>query len=148
MSNETSATSVDDVDLPVRLVELASLKTKAGAPVRVQCERIDELAIASIAKAWPGAHPSGMHNEDVRSTEEQLVEVNKLAAPLISAATVLLAADGSEVRPAFYFGDKPHGSKAINGRLLKQGDRVLLLTTILELSGYGGAADNATFPVE
>lgn len=146
MSDEAAVTRVDDIELPVRIVELSSLKTKAGEPVRVQCERMDELAIASIVRSWPGSavvQPDGM--AAVRTAEDELAEINRFAEPLIGCATVLVGPDGEEVRPAFYYGKKPLGSRAINGKLLRQQDVVHLITTILQLCGYGGAAD-AQFP--
>lgn len=130
----------DDVVLPVAVVELSSLKTKSGKPVRVRCERIDELAVAAVLKSWPGRGPGETSDATLTDPEEMLREVNRFAAPLIEQSTVLLKSDGSEVRPAFYYTSTPPVEGSIAGRMLLQADVVMLVSTIMQLCGYGGAA--------
>ena len=140
-------TNVSDIALPVELVALEHLKTKDGAPVTVRCEGLSELVLAEAFGALPGAKPRGLDDEGEPDPLEQMRALNSYAPALIEAGTSLIGPDGAEVRPAFYFGERPH-PLSIPGRLLREGDKVLLLSAIMRLGGYGGAAGAEVFPVE
>lgn len=147
MERTKEVSQVDDVVLPVELVTLESLRTKDGSPVVVQCESVDELRMVRVVKAWPGLLPPTVEAAGALDEQAQLDMADKLAPDLIPMGTMLLAADGTEIRPAFWFNVKPEGSRALPGHLLKQGDRVELMTAILRQSGYlkGGPADSGSF---
>lgn len=142
-----------DVALPFIDVALARLTTKSGEPVVVRCEVADEIAVWRATERLPGGVDSlkddGRANDD-KTPEEKVAEaerVKKIAPPLIEAATALLRADGSWVRPAFYFGETAPNPDSIPGRYLRLDDLSLLVTTILQAGGYiGGAAESASFP--
>lgn len=137
-------TQVGDIALPVALVALEHLKTKGGAPVVVRCEGLSELVLAEAFGALPGGRPRGVDVEGEADPLEQMRALNSYAPALIEAGTSLIGPDGAEVRPAFYFGERPH-PLSIPGRLLREGDKVLLLSAIMRLGGYGGAADAELF---
>jgi hypothetical protein len=146
MSEQNSVTNVDDVAVPVSVVELEHLKTKTGEKVRVRCEQPDELVLQRIFLALPGARPVASDDDAAISDQEKIERVARYAPVLIESATVLESPDG-EVRPAFYFGAvKPH-PKSIPGRVLRLSDLVKLAEEVSRLSGYlGGEAEAASFP--
>lgn len=146
---EKRESSVEDIVLPVELVELTGkgLRTKDGKPIVVRVEFVDEEIIVEAAEAMPGTAPEiGLAQKpDKVKTAKQMV---KLSPALIEASCVLMHADGREVRPAFYFGEDP-GTGALPGRFLSFGDKLKLVLTLLRLCGFvGGAADRVTFPDE
>ena len=57
MERTKEVSQVDDVALPVELVELERLRNKDGSPVVVQCESVDELRMLKVVRAWPGLLP-------------------------------------------------------------------------------------------
>lgn len=148
MSNN-EPTTVGDIALPIALVSLEHLKTKDGAPVVVRCEGLSELVLAEAFGALPGGRPRSVEvdGEGVADPLEQMRALNAYAPRLIESGTSLIGPDGAEVRPAFFFGERPH-PLSIPGRLLREGDKVLLLSAIMRLGGYGGAAEAELFPGE
>lgn len=143
---DSEITQVEDVALPVESVELTKLKRKGGAPVIVLCEAVDEIRLQRALRALPGAAPQMGMTEGVTQDPSDVVEsLVTRGAPLIEIGCVLKNADGTEVRPAFFFGDDPKNG-ALPGRLLSIGDRTKIIVTILRLSGFGGAAaESASF---
>lgn len=138
-------TPVEQVALPIEDVELRRLRTKAGKPVVVRCEFVDEETILRVTEGLPGASPEiGIVSAEERA-ERRVESVRRLLAyarPIIEAGTVLQKEDGTEVRPAFFFEADP-GNGALPGRFLSASDRSLLFVTIMRLSGYaGGPADS------
>jgi hypothetical protein len=150
MENDNATpTQVDDIVMPVEMVELQHLKTRAGNPVRVRVEAVHELVIARILGALPGSRDKAPDETGEGPTLPDAEEMNSYSEPLIEAASSLVDYDGSEVRPAFYFNENSPNRhpRSVPGRMLRLEDRTLLVTTILRLSGYsGGAADEASFP--
>lgn len=145
-------TVVSEVVLPVRLVALEYLHTTSGEPVQVQCEAVGPLAMLDVLKGLPGGHPrrvgeTGELEPAPVDPAEQMRIFNEYAPAMIEAGTTLTAPDGGEVRPAFYFDpNAPRHALSLPGRMLAESDKVLLVTTIMELSGYGGAAEADIFP--
>lgn len=149
--SERVASSVGDIVLPARIVELQHMRTRDGSPVRVQCESIDELRLVDIVKAWPGlgVPPPAGSLPDL-SAEDQVRVVSTMAPAVIEAGCVLFhdGPDGrTEVRPAFYFGDRSTNPHSIPGRMLRASDIVKLVEAVLQCSGYmkGGPADSGAF---
>jgi hypothetical protein len=146
---QDQVTNIADVVLPVEVVTLAHLRTRAGEPVRVRCEALDELVVADAFKRLGGERPPEVaalvDPTDLEAATETLRQLNVVAPALIEAGTSLDGPDGSEVRPAFYFGDRRPHPLSIPGRLLRQEDRVNLCATIMRLGGYMGGAAGATF---
>lgn len=148
-----SVTNADDIALPVEVVTLKHLRTRADEPVRVRCEAVDEVVVAGVMRGLPGLRPKSVGDDaPVEASEEaafeSVRELNALAPALLEAGTVLVLGDGSEVRPAFYFDDaKPRHPKSIPGRLLRIEDKSLMVEAILRVGGYlpGGQADEASF---
>ena len=143
-------TRAGDVALPVRVVELAHLKTTAGEPVRVGCNPVDAVRIAMLV-GLPGYRPPAIASEGANAgatdSVSRIEEFLESAPAIIESGTFLLDAEGREVRPAFFFGDQPPHPLAIPARNLFFDDLVLLSTTILELGGLiGGAATDEKFP--
>lgn len=147
--DQDQVTNIADVLLPVEVVTLTHLRTRAGEPVRVRCEALDELVVAEAFKRLGGERPpevaTAVDPTDVEAATEVLRQLNVVAPALIEAGTSLEGPDGLEVRPAFYFGAaRPH-PLAIPGRLLRQEDRVNLCAAIMRLGGYLGGAAGAGF---
>lgn len=143
---EKRETQVEDVLLPVEFVTLTGkgLKTKGGEPIVVRVEFVDEGTLIEATEALPGYQPQigPKQKVDQVAVSKQIV---KLAPQLIAASCVLVRADGSEVRPAFYFGDDPKNG-ALPGRFLSYGDKLRLVLTLLRICGFvGGAADKVRF---
>ena len=143
--NEDQPTAVNDVALPVEIVTLKHLKTKSGEAVRVRCEALSELVLADILKSLPGARPE--QTENVADDPMEAVRVmNTYAPPLIEKATSFVNSGGTEVRPAFWF--TVSTGDALPGRMLREEDKLLLVTTILRLGGYLADASEGAFPVQ
>lgn len=145
-------TNVQDVVLPTVVVELRHLRTRAGEPVRVRCEAVDELVIVDTMRGLPGLKVKSVDDgmgtpTDSDSAMEHVRELARLAPALIEAGTSLAGADG-DVRPAFTFGSSGLDPRAIPGRMLRVEDKVALVDAILRCSGYlpGGPADAGAFP--
>lgn len=129
-------TRASDIAMPEELVELDHLKTREGAPVRVLCFGLDELTMVRLVQSWPGEAPPVVEAE--KSQEQNLREMEQVmqrAGPLIEAGTALVDADGTEVRPAFYFGAAAPCPESKPGRSLRMPDRIKLASAILRLSG-------------
>lgn len=139
-------TNVADIAVPVEMVKLEHLKTKAGEPVWVRCEALDETIITDIARALPGELPAG---EKSRNTdpERNIREVLRMAPALIEAGTVLVGPDGAEIRPAFYFTAEAHRRSPLSlpGHPLRVADKIALCEAIMRLGGYVGGAAGAGF---
>lgn len=140
MTQFEGVTNVDDVALPMEVVELEFLRTVSGQPVRVLCEAVNELVIAEAFKALPGDGPKA--NDDAALDDDEAMRriamARKMAEPLIEQATAL-ASEGGLLRPAFYFGAVAPHPRCIPGRMLREADVMKLLETICRLGGYGGA---------
>jgi hypothetical protein len=133
-----------EIALPVRLVELKDLKTKAGDPVRVLCERRDELFVQEQF-ALPGERGSLDEPAAPDTPESKRENAKKLldrSPVLIHSATVLIGADGREVRPAFHCDEAHAVPGSFPWRLMSLGDKLRVITAILDESGFGGAADS------
>lgn len=143
-----NVTSVDDVQLPVEDVELTSraLRRRDGRAVVVRCEFIEEMQIVGIAQALPGHAPELGVKKDKTPNLDMARDLLRYAPPVIEAGVSMVRADGSVVRPAFYFGDDP-GNGALPGRYLSDADKLKLFSVCMRLSGYaGGAVASAKFP--
>lgn len=144
MEEQLKPSLVTDIDLPVKIVELEKLLTKDGGPVRVQCESIPELKLSEILKGLPGDSPPPVKKDDAPQDPEQILRaLDRFGPQLIEAGTSLTGPAGTEIRPAFWFTTPRPGS--IPGRLLHEGDKALLVTTIMRMGGYLGGAAGASF---
>jgi hypothetical protein len=145
-----SPTPVDEVQLPVEFVTLAHLKTLSGKAVVVQVESRDELVIQrALGGALPGAREAVKRAEGAEElTPDEVTELTAFTEPLLEECCSLVSADGTEVRPAFWFDPaRPRHPRSIPGRLLRLEDRTALIEASLRVCGYsGGAAESATFP--
>jgi len=149
---DDKATVVSDVVLPVEIVALKHLKTKAGTPVMVRCENRDHMKFYDATKSLPGLKPRDAMAEDPvigdPALAEQLArESLAFCEPLIELCTVLYDEHGNEVSPAFWFDPaKPRHSLSLPGRVLNEEDKLAMLNAILRVGGYvGGAAESAGF---
>lgn len=152
METSVQVSVVEDVVVPVEVVTLKHLRTQGGA-MRVGCSMVNELVITEVMQALPGLRAKRVADgEPEAQTPEQafesVKELDALAPRLIEEGTFLVAADGSEVRPAFYFDEtKPRHAKSLPGRMLRIEDKSLLVEAILRVGGYlpGGRADEGSF---
>ncbi len=136
-------TIVSDIEPLTEIVELKRLKTRDGRPVRVLCERIDELISSRIMKVNPGPVDPAMRAD--ASPEEILRAFRSKGEALIEHGTAMLREDGSLQRPAFWSTSEVPG--ALPARLLGSTDFSLLSECLLRLGGMvGGAADEGSFP--
>lgn len=138
--NHQRPTVASDIALPVEIVELERLKTKAGEPVRIQCEAVDEM-IATEPYGLPGARVPVEDSQRV-SKRDRIAETLAKAPPIIHAGTVLINADGSEIRPAFHCDEAHAVPGSIPWRLVCVPDKLKVVYSIMSLSGYGGAAEH------
>lgn len=134
-------TKIEDVMLPVEMVELIHLKDRDGNPVVVRVEGLSELDIIEIVQVLPGR---GDVPTD-ESTLESYGRIEEAGGLTLIERTTALASGSGEVRPAFYFGEPKPG--ALPGRLLRVADRVKLISAALRLSGFGEEAARTTFHV-
>lgn len=144
MTEDQNPTVVDEVALPIEIVTLKHLKTKAGDAVRVRCEALSVLVLADVLKALPGARPPQPEGEE-QDPLEMLRTMNAYALPLIELATAMVTSSGREVRPAFWFREKVDPD-SLPGRLLHEEDKMALVASVLRLGGYVDASEGA-FPV-
>jgi hypothetical protein len=123
--------------------------------VRVRCESVDDVIVSRVMKMLPGARPKSVDTgePEVEMTEEQsfasVEQLNVVAPWLLVEGTALELADGTEVRPAFYFdGHTKRHPRSLPGRLLRVEDKSTMVEAILRVGGYlpGGQADEASFP--
>lgn len=149
MSTSMEGPSIaSDIALPVEVVTLKHLRTRDGLPVRVRCEGVDELAITEVMQRLPGGVVPSVNADAPVDPAEAVRTLDAYGCPLIERATALVGADGSEVRPAFYFDSStPHDPRSLPGRFLRVEDRTALVTCILKLCGYVGedSLDGAGF---
>jgi hypothetical protein len=138
------STSPEDVAAPVELIELSDLKTLAGNPVKVYVEKLPEEVLVDIMRTLPGEVPLQNGSDDPTLKEDRARRWLAWAPQLIEASTYMVRNDGTEVRPAFKWGD-PIGT-AVRGTYLSAGDRTKLMYACLKLSGWlKEAAASATF---
>jgi hypothetical protein len=136
----------DEVAEPVLRIELDDLKMKSGKPFVAFVEKIPEEDMVSIMRTLPGEFPlPAVGAAPVEGEAEQKIRKWLAWAPaLIQAACYMVRSDGTEVRPAFYWGERKPG--ATKGTHLSARDRTKLMNGILELSGWAkGAAAPAAF---
>jgi hypothetical protein len=152
MESEVKVSCTTSIQAPVELVELPVLRDQSGEPVRVMCCRVRRHHIARVAKRLPGEHPRLGVSEPTEVSEDEedrrFEHFLALASELISRGTYLLAPDGREVRPAFWFDERvPRDPDSLPGGYLVEEDLAALTNAILRLSGFsGGAASEETFP--
>ena len=130
MDAELKPTVASEIALPVRLVELKDLKTNDGAPVRVLCERRDELFVQEQF-ALPGERGSVDEPATAETPEAKRENAKRLldrAPGLIHAATALVGADGREVRPAFHCDEAHAVPGSFPWRLMSLGDKLRVIT--------------------
>lgn len=140
-------TGAGEIELPVEDVVLTgkALRRKGGAPLVVRCEFIEEDVLLRAVESTPGHAPT-MGVPEKKSLIDTTRGLLKYAPGLITAGCVLVDENGVEQRPAFHFGADPHDG-SLPGRFLSTPEKLVLLMTILRLSGYvGGAADSIRFP--
>jgi len=140
------STEPEDVAVPVRLVELADLKTKSGAPVRVYVERLPEEVLVDVMRQLPGEWPIPPGGKPgAPSADEKELRARKWLAwapALIEAGSYMVRTDGTVVRPAFKWGEDGLG---IRGSYLSARDRTAIMQGILDLSGWFEEANRASF---
>ena len=130
---------LDDVALPILRIELDDLRMKSGKPFVAFVEKIPEEEMVSIMRTLPGEFPASAPGEtDPASAEYKIRKWLAWAPALIEAACYTVRADGTEVRPAFYWGERKAG--ATKGSYLSARDRTKLMNGILELSGWAKEA--------
>lgn len=132
-------TRAEDVVEPFIIVELVHLRTKGGDPVRVRCDKMDEMDLAKI-------YGLGGLNGEVLTGEQVQAALNAGGwATIIHAATALADADGNPtVRPAFYFDEEHRKPGSLPARYLRLDDRLAIISGVQAVSGLGGA-DEASF---
>lgn len=140
-ANALRESCVEDIVIPEVVVELQHLQTSDGQPVRVRCRRPDVLVLTESIGALPGLRPDG--GAGSISDEAAVQATMRISPALIESATSFLAADGSAVRPAFYFGEKSPDPRSLPGSVLHPADRIVLVTAILKIGGYAGVASSA-----
>jgi len=135
----------DDVALPILRIELDDLKMKSGKPFVAFVEKIPEEQMVDIMRTLPGEFPVSVPGApDPDEGERRIRKWLAWAPALIQAGCYTVRADGTEIRPAFYWGESQAG--AVRGSFLSARDRTKLMNGILELSGWAkGAAAPATF---
>ena len=139
------STSPEDVAAPIELIELSDLKTLAGNPVKVYVEKLPEEVLVDIMRTLPGEVPLQNGSDDPTLKEDRARRWLAWAPQLIEASTYMVRADGTEVRPAFKWTDRPIGA-SVRGTYLSAGDRTKLMYACLKLSGWlKEAAASATF---
>jgi hypothetical protein len=145
---ERATSDPSAIALPVEIVELQDLKTAAGEPVTVLCERVDEFVYFK-ALGLPGLSMSEAEMKDkLDGMRTQSVEsVRNAMPPIIEAGTAFVLPDGQRIAPAFTWSPDKH-PRAIPGRFLSTTDLALLSATILRLSGFiSGEAEALSFLV-
>lgn len=138
-------TSVEDVVFPIEFVTLTTraMRRADGSAIVVGVEFIDEEVLLEATENLPGGVPNvgTVARPDRIETSKRLVRL----LPLLNAACFLRREDGSEVRPAFYYGDDPK-TGALPAKFLSYPDRLRLVLTILRVCGYtGGPAAKLDF---
>jgi len=135
----------DEVALPVLRIELDDLKMKSGKPFVAFVEKIPEEQMVDIMRTLPGEFPLAVAGAPEPDEGERRIRKWLAWAPdLIQSACYTVRADGTEIRPAFYWGESKPG--AVRGTFLSARDRTKLMNGILELSGWAkGAAAPAAF---
>jgi len=136
---------LDDVALPILRIELDDLKMKSGKPFVAFVEKLPEEQMVDIMRTLPGEFPVSVPGvPDPDEGERKIRKWLAWAPALIQAACYSVRADGTEIRPAFYWGESTPG--AVRGSFLSARDRTKLMNGILELSGWAkGAAAPAAF---
>lgn len=153
---EQNPTLVDDVELPVVVVELKHLKDRLRQPVRVLCERVDELTLLEVL-GLPGERAPEVAEGDAAAATADPLEnaraLERVAPRLIEAGTALDCRDPesgavTRVRPAFYFDEaRPHHPRSLPGRYLRAADKEALVRGVMLAGNYlGGDAEAGSFP--
>jgi hypothetical protein len=138
-------TKAEDVAIPTRIVTLQYLKTKSGEPVKIYCEPIDELTLAKMY-GMPGLRSADGDKLRERDPMEVMRIAEAMTPELIHAGTALADAEGNPtIRPAFHFDDAHKVQGSIDARFIRLEERLSLVNAVLELSGVGGAAKEASF---
>jgi hypothetical protein len=144
----SGVTRASQVALPVEPVALTHMKTVDGAPVVVLCEAVNEMKVYEVL-GLPGLRTKGMDEPaDTPEGKEARAKFLITLGPLLLPLGTSLAGDdgGPPIRPAFHFEDGDGPAGALPGRLLRVQDIVKMVVSILQLSGFGGAAEGAEFP--
>jgi hypothetical protein len=137
-------TDVSKIARPVEVVQLKHLRTEDGEPVCVRCEAVDEL-VAMESNGNPGEHAP--IDEAKLTLEQKRARAKKNldeAAAVVHLGTSFVSGD-SIVRPAFHYDEAHAVPGSIPWRYVSVEDKVLIVNTVLRLTGYGGAED-ARFP--
>ncbi|SRR5260221_1438578 len=131
-----------------KLVALSDWFTKDGEPLRVLCGEVDAVECARITNTLPGERPQlGIPDDaDPATQPEQAKRILMISADVIELGTSLLAPDGSEVRPAFFFGEGGRRHElSLDGSKLSELDLMRLSVEVLRCSGCLGGAAEAMF---
>jgi hypothetical protein len=146
--SEAKVTVVTEVSKRSEIVALADWRTNTGEAVNVLCTEADPEECARLLKVLPGERPQlGIpEGADQQTIESHTRRILELAPDMIELGTSLAAADGSDVRPAFYFGGArdPH-ALSLDGAKLSETDLMRLAVSVLRCSGYLGGAAEAMF---
>lgn len=139
---ETTVTIAGTIAIPAdfELVTLSHLRTVDGAPVVVRCERLDEVVVSELLKAFPGANTPSVED---RNTEQDVHRMMTLAPRLIELGTVLADDDGGEIRPGFFYDETRRHAKSVPGSVLRAVDMLALANAVLRLNGFGGEAEGS-----
>jgi hypothetical protein len=147
METELKPTVASEIVLPVRpkflLIELNDLFTATGARAVVRCDRCEEVLILRHL-GLPGARP-GIKVDEGEQKVSQVEFILRNCAPVVHTATSFATSDGGEVRPAFHCDEEHAVPGSVPWDLTSLSDKLGVIQGLLELSGFGGAA-NATFP--
>ncbi len=137
-------TDVSSIARPVEVVELKHLRTVDGGLVYVRCEAVDEL-VAMESHGNPGEHAP--NDEAPLTLQQKHARAKKNldeAAAVVHLGTSFVSGDAI-VRPAFHYDEAHSVPGSIPWRYVSVEDKVLIVNTVLRLTGYGGAED-ARFP--
>jgi hypothetical protein len=119
-----------------------------GGALDVLCTEVDREKCSALLGILPGERPKlGLPAEaDAAAATAFSERMLDIAVDLIELGTSLLAVDGSEVRPAFYFdASRAHHELSLDGSKLSDVDLMQMTVGVLQCSGYLGGAAEATF---
>lgn len=146
MDGTAKPTVASEIVLPPTelLLELAQLKTAAGSPVQVLCERLDPIFVLEHY-GLPGEYPKEEGKSAKGRDVDAIASMLRAAAELVHAGTTLSGIDGAFVHPAFHCDEAHAVPGSLSWNRVPVEDRLRVVNAILRLSGFGGAAP-AAFP--
>jgi len=149
MEAELRPTMASEIVPPVRrefvLVELRDLKTVSGERVRVRCDRPDPTVVLEHF-ALPGAYPKAKAPPTSGERVRNVLRMIESAPALVHRWTAFAGEDGAEVRPAFHCDDAHAVAGSQPWAELSIGDKLTVVNAFMDLTGFGGAAEEDEFP--